>query len=43
MAPRARPTFYDRLHRIERVLGTDLTSAETRTSLYVALLARGLF
>jgi len=39
----ARPTFYDRLHRIERVLGTDLTSAETRTSLHVALLARGLF
>jgi PucR family transcriptional regulator, purine catabolism regulatory protein len=39
----ARPTFYDRLHRIERVLGTDLTSAETRTSLHVALLAQGLF
>ena len=38
----ARPTFYDRLHRIERVLGVDLTSAETRTSLHVALLARGL-
>jgi purine catabolism regulator len=36
----ARPTFYDRLHRIERVLGTDLTSAQTRTSLHVALLAR---
>jgi PucR family transcriptional regulator, purine catabolism regulatory protein len=35
----ARPTFYDRLHRIERVLGVDLTSAETRTSLHVALLA----
>jgi purine catabolism regulator len=34
----ARPTFYDRLHRIERVLGADLTSAETRTSLHVALL-----
>jgi purine catabolism regulator len=34
----ARPTFYDRLHRIERVLGVDLTSAETRTSLHVALL-----
>ena len=39
----ARPTFYDRLHRIERVLGTDLASAETRTSLHVALLAQGLF
>jgi purine catabolism regulator len=38
----ARPTFYDRLHRIERALGVDLTSAETRTSLHVALLARGL-
>ena len=38
----ARPTFYDRLHRIERVLGVDLTSAEARTSLHVALLARGL-
>jgi purine catabolism regulator len=35
----ARPTFYDRLHRIEHVLGTDLTAAETRTSLHVALLA----
>ena len=34
----ARPTFYDQLHRIERVLGADLTSAETRTSLHVALL-----
>ncbi|HEY1915123.1 MAG TPA: PucR family transcriptional regulator ligand-binding domain-containing protein [Streptosporangiaceae bacterium] len=36
----ARPTFYDRLHRIERVLGVDLTSAEIRASLHVALLAR---
>jgi PucR family transcriptional regulator, purine catabolism regulatory protein len=35
----ARPTFYDRLHRIERILGTDLSSAESRTSLHVALLA----
>ncbi|MDQ2812647.1 MAG: PucR family transcriptional regulator ligand-binding domain-containing protein [Actinomycetota bacterium] len=34
----ARPTFYDRLHRIERILGTDLSSAESRTSLHVALL-----
>jgi PucR family transcriptional regulator, purine catabolism regulatory protein len=35
----ARPTFYQRLHRIERILGTDLSSAESRTSLHVALLS----
>lgn len=35
----ARPTFYERLTRIERLLGTDLESAESRTSLHVALLA----
>jgi purine catabolism regulator len=35
----ARPTFYQRLHRIERILGTDLSSAESRTSLHVALFA----
>jgi len=35
----ARPTFYQRLRRIERILGTDLSSAESRTSLHVALLA----
>ncbi|MGH3205887.1 MAG: PucR family transcriptional regulator [Streptosporangiaceae bacterium] len=35
----ARPTFYERLRRIERICGTDLSSAETRTSLHVALLA----
>jgi purine catabolism regulator len=35
----ARPTFYARLHRIERILGTELASAESRTSLHVALLA----
>ncbi len=35
----ARPTFYTRLRRIERILGTDLSSAESRTSLHVALLA----
>ena len=35
----ARPTFYERLHRIEAILGTDLSSAESRTSLHVALLA----
>ena len=34
-----RPTFYKRLRRIERILGTDLSSAESRTSLHVALLA----
>jgi purine catabolism regulator len=37
----ARPTFYQRLRRIERLLGTDLDSPESRTSLHVALLARG--
>ncbi|MGH3188899.1 MAG: PucR family transcriptional regulator, partial [Streptosporangiaceae bacterium] len=35
----ARPTFYERLRRIERILGADLSSAESRTSLHVALLA----
>ena len=35
----ARPTFYERLRRIEHILGTDLDSAESRTSLHVALLA----
>jgi len=35
----ARPTFYERLRRIERICGTDLSSAESRTSLHVALLA----
>ncbi len=35
----ARPTFYERLRRIERILGADLGSAESRTSLHVALLA----
>src|SRR5438067_2500069 len=35
----ARPTFFERLRRIERILGTDLGSAESRTSLHVALLA----
>jgi PucR family transcriptional regulator, purine catabolism regulatory protein len=35
----ARPTFYERLRRIERICGTDLDSAESRTSLHVALLA----
>jgi len=35
----ARPTFYERLRRIERICGTDLSLAESRTSLHVALLA----
>jgi PucR family transcriptional regulator, purine catabolism regulatory protein len=35
----ARPTFYERLRRIERILGVSLDSAESRTSLHVALLA----
>jgi PucR family transcriptional regulator, purine catabolism regulatory protein len=35
----ARPTLYERLRRIERLLGTDLDSAESRTSLHVAMLA----
>jgi PucR family transcriptional regulator, purine catabolism regulatory protein len=37
----ARPTFYERLRRIERILGTDLSSPESRTSLHVAVLALG--
>jgi len=36
----ARPTFYQRLEQIERILGVDLDSAESRTSLHVALLAQ---
>jgi PucR family transcriptional regulator, purine catabolism regulatory protein len=35
----ARPTMYERLRHIERVLGVSLESAESRTSLHVALLA----
>ena len=35
----ARPTFYERLRLIERILGVGLDSAESRTSLHVALLA----
>jgi purine catabolism regulator len=34
----ARPTLYDRLRHIERILGVSLGSAESRTSLHVALL-----
>lgn len=36
----ARPTFYQRLEQIGRILGVDLGSAESRTSLHVALLAQ---
>ncbi len=35
----ARPTMYERLRQIEEVLGCDLSSAETRASLHVALIA----
>jgi purine catabolism regulator len=35
----ARPTFYERLRTIERILGVSLETAESRTSLHVALLA----
>ena len=38
----ARPTFYQRLAQIERILGVDLDSAESRTSLHVALLTQNL-
>ncbi len=37
----SRPALYDRLHRIERLLGAALDDAEVRTSLHVALLAHG--
>ncbi|MGC1288881.1 MAG: helix-turn-helix domain-containing protein, partial [Streptosporangiaceae bacterium] len=36
----ARPTLYERLHRIEAVLGVSLDSAQSRTSLHVAVLAQ---
>ena len=36
----ARPTLYERLHRIEEVLGVSLDSAQSRTSLHVAVLAQ---
>jgi purine catabolism regulator len=35
----SRPSFYERLHRIERVLSVDLDSVESCLSLHVALLA----
>jgi PucR family transcriptional regulator, purine catabolism regulatory protein len=36
----ARPTLYERLHRIEEALGVSLDSAQSRTSLHVAVLAQ---
>ena len=38
----SRPVLYDRIRRIEQVLGEDLDSCELRTSLHVALLSRSL-
>lgn len=38
----SRPTLYDRLARIERILGVDLDDGEMRTSLHAALLIRDL-
>lgn len=35
----SRPAFYDRLHRLERILDTDLDDVESCLSLHVALLA----
>ena len=35
----SRPAFYDRLAKVEQVLGADLDDIETCTSLHVALLA----
>jgi len=36
----ARPTLYERLRHVERILGVSLDTAESRASLHVALLAR---
>jgi PucR family transcriptional regulator, purine catabolism regulatory protein len=36
----ARPTLYERLRHIERILGVSLDAAESRASLHVAMLAR---
>ncbi|MET9215298.1 MULTISPECIES: PucR family transcriptional regulator [unclassified Nocardia] len=38
----SRPTLYDRLARIERILDVDLDDGESRTSLHTALLVREL-
>ncbi|GLV49420.1 CdaR family transcriptional regulator [Thermobispora bispora] len=39
----SRPAFYDRLRRLERILGTDLDDVESCLSLHVALLALETF
>jgi purine catabolism regulator len=36
----SRPAFYERLHRVERVLGADLDAVDSCLSLHVALVAR---
>ena len=36
----SRPAFYERLHRVERVLGVDLDSVDSCLSLHVAVVAR---
>jgi purine catabolism regulator len=38
----ARPTLYERLRRIEHILGVSLDSAQSRTSLHVAVLAQAV-
>ena len=38
----SRPVLYDRIARVERVLGRSLADAEVRTSLHVALLAEAV-
>jgi purine catabolism regulator len=38
----SRPVLYDRIRRLERLLGRDLDDAEVRTSLHLALLAAEL-
>ena len=38
----ARPTLYERLRHIERILGVSLDAAESRASLHLALLAAGV-
>ncbi|WP_095756909.1 PucR family transcriptional regulator [Streptomyces xinghaiensis] len=37
----SRPVLYDRIARVERILGRDLSDPATRTSLHVAVLAHG--
>jgi purine catabolism regulator len=38
----SRPVLYDRIARVERLLGVSLADAEVRTSLHVALLAEAV-